>query len=119
MGMPGHAVVMRDDGAVFIHLHPAGTISTAAQMSFVMRQPGDTIPGRLAGRLTVDSSRVHDSHAIASVNALPPSAVGTSSADNGTVQFPYAFPEPGTYRIWVQVKRNGRVLTGAFIATVR
>lgn len=32
MGMAGHAVVIRDDGGVFIHLHPMGTISAAAQM---------------------------------------------------------------------------------------
>ena len=118
MGMPAHAVVMRDDGKVFIHLHPLGTISTAAQMSFVMRQPGDTIPGRLAGRLGADSSRAHDAHSIA-----PPAALATTSAtrdvsDDGTVHFPYAFPEPGTYRIWVQVKRNRRVLTAAFVTTV-
>lgn len=31
MGMAGHAVVIRDDGSVFIHLHPMGTISAAAQ----------------------------------------------------------------------------------------
>jgi hypothetical protein len=31
LGMAGHAVVVRDDGGVFIHLHPQGTISLAAQ----------------------------------------------------------------------------------------
>jgi hypothetical protein len=31
LGMAGHAVVVRDDGSVFIHLHPLGTISLAAQ----------------------------------------------------------------------------------------
>jgi hypothetical protein len=35
-----------------------------------------------------------------------------------TLHFPYAFPAPGRYAIWVQLKRGGRILTGSFQATV-
>jgi len=34
------------------------------------------------------------------------------------VQFPYAFPSPGKYRIWMEVKINKKILTSTFDATV-
>jgi len=34
------------------------------------------------------------------------------------VSFPYGFPKAGDYRIFVQVKRAGRVETGVFDAQV-
>jgi hypothetical protein len=36
-----------------------------------------------------------------------------------TVTFPYGFPESGDYRIFVQMKRAGRIVTGAFDAHVQ
>ena len=37
---------------------------------------------------------------------------------NSVVTFPYAFPSPGNYRIWVQMKRDGKILNSAFDAVV-
>ncbi|MYC87037.1 MAG: hypothetical protein F4X22_02220 [Gemmatimonadales bacterium] len=86
MGMLSHAALTRDDGAVFVHLHPAGTISMGSLS--VLAPEGSPMAG------------------------------GGTAAPAGVVEFPFAFPQPGEYTIWVQVKREGRVLTGAFQATV-
>jgi hypothetical protein len=89
MGMLSHAVITRDDGQVFVHLHPMGTISMAAQMSFEEKAG--------MGMAGMD----HSAH------GAP-----------GSVSFPYEFPQPGRYRIWVQVKSGGQVRTGVFDAGV-
>ncbi|MFN2400241.1 MAG: hypothetical protein ABR543_16625 [Gemmatimonadaceae bacterium] len=102
MGMAGHAVVTRDDGSVFVHIHPMGTISIASQMAFEMRQPSDTLNGMLGKRI--------------SETQMPDMTHGEAPAN--VVSFPYAFPKPGRYVVWVQVKQAGRIFTGAFIANV-
>ena len=89
LGMAGHAVVVRDDGQVFIHLHPLGTISLAAQARLARSAP----------------------------NAMS-HAMSAPGAGNDSLYFPYAFPQPGKYTVWVQVKRHGRVMTGSFPAEV-
>lgn len=35
------------------------------------------------------------------------------------VTFPYGFPEPGDYRLFVQIKRSGQVQTATFDARVQ
>jgi len=45
--MAGHAVVRRQDGAIFAHLHPAGTFSMAAQEFFVNGKPAKNLPAKL------------------------------------------------------------------------
>ncbi len=88
LGMAAHAVLERDDGTVFVHLHPTGTIPAGASH-------------RIAAAAPVTSA-----HSTAAVSADP--------TDTTAVVMPYAFPRPGRYRLWVQIKRAGRVLTGVF-----
>jgi hypothetical protein len=102
MGMAGHAVVERNDGSVFVHLHPMGTISMASQMAFTMRQPGDTLRGVLGKRISAAES----------------SAMANATVQSNVVSFPYAFPKPGSYRVWVQVRHGGGIETAAFDADV-
>jgi hypothetical protein len=102
MAMAGHAVVTRDDGSVFIHLHPMGTVKLAAQQAFALRDRGDTTE---KGRLRLDNTIA---------TPMSPHAGHATSE----VSFPYEFPKPGKYRIWVQVKHAGRVQTGVFDANV-
>ncbi|HBL28003.1 MAG TPA: hypothetical protein DD490_14295 [Acidobacteria bacterium] len=95
MGMLSHAAIRRDDGEVFVHLHPVGSFSMASQEVFAR----DPALGH-AGHAGMD----HAAH------GRPPAV--------SAVSFPYEFPRPGRYRIWVQVKREGRVATGVFDAVV-
>ncbi|MBI4520457.1 MAG: hypothetical protein HY701_06445 [Gemmatimonadetes bacterium] len=110
MGMAGHAVVVRDDAAVFIHLHPLGTVSPAAQRQFLPRSAAQaTSPERLPS----------PDHSAAPAHPDPLAhALATAAPAADTITFPYAFPAAGSYHIWVQVKRNGRILSGAFRAVV-
>jgi hypothetical protein len=96
MGMAAHAAVLSADESVFIHLHPMGTVSTSAQQAFAARDRGDTVVG---GR----------------PRAVAGEIMSMPTSFDGHLDFPYEFPKPGRYRIWVQFRSVGtQVLTGAF-----
>jgi hypothetical protein len=106
MGMAGHAEFVRSDMSVFAHVHPAGSVSMAAlelaqQGISVASGPmqGSAMSGMSASGMAMDMPM--------SSGPLPPE-----------VSFPYGFPKPGDYRIFVQIKRAGRVQTAAFDAHV-
>jgi hypothetical protein len=108
MGMLSHAVIARDDGSVFVHLHPSGTVSMAAQQVFAQSLSGPPAGGGQGGPTGG-----------AGMETMPgmdqPAAAATGTA---ILSFPYEFPRPGAYRLWVQVKSGGRILTGVFAAAV-
>jgi hypothetical protein len=117
MGMGGHAMVVRVDGQVFVHLHPMGTASMAAQAQLVRRERGDTVRRDSATALaesvapaTAGVQGTADAHAM----HVPGNAAGTG----GALAFPFAFPGPGEYRLFVQVKRAGSVETASFRVVV-
>ena len=103
MGMLAHAAVERTDASVFVHLHPMGTISAGSALAIALRESGDTVRGRLAPRV-----------AAAERTAMPVMDGGAP----GAFVLPYAFPVSGDYRVWVEVRRGGRILTGLFAMRV-
>ncbi len=111
IGMSGHAAVRHADGGVFAHLHPAGTISMAAQEAFIRREEKTErkSPTSVAQRGHVAAAPTAAASAVLTMSPAPVAEV---------VSFPYEFPRPGRYRLWVQVKCDGRVLTGVFDAEV-
>jgi hypothetical protein len=93
--MTGHAAFLKDDGAVFAHVHPSGSVPMAALM---LANPAPEM----------DHSAMHFMDSGSMAASLPPE-----------VAFPYGFPAPGNYRIIVQMKHGGRVETGIFDAAVQ
>jgi hypothetical protein len=89
LGMYAHTIVWKNDGKVFTHLHPLGTISMTSQLLFAKREAGE----RNLANKPLDI-----------YCGPPPEAI--------TV--PYAFPEAGSYRMWVQVRVGGELQTAAF-----
>jgi hypothetical protein len=102
MGMLSHAVISRLDGQVFVHLHPVGTYSMAAEEAFLEKEP-EAAPG-MAG--------------MQGMRGMPGMSHGAGSSPVSEVSLPYAFPQPGRYRFWIQVKTGGQVRTGVFDAEV-
>lgn len=88
MGMWSHAVIRSMDGSVFTHLHPSGTISMTSQELFARRERGEK---PTAKPLDVVCGR-----------------------PERELRFPFSFPRPGEYRVWVQVRTLGEIVTGAF-----
>jgi hypothetical protein len=101
MGMAGHAEFVRSDLSVFAHVHPAGSVSMAA---LELAQAG--IPRGTESAQEPMSMPM--AMPMAESGPLPPE-----------VRFPFGFPQAGDYRIFVQIKRAGRVETGAFDAHVQ
>ena len=89
MGMQGHAAFVASDGGVFAHVHPSGSVPMPV---LGLAQPEDP----------------HAAHKM----------MMNQPAIPAEVSFPYGFPKPGSYRVFVQMKRAGQVVTGVFSARV-
>ncbi|HLJ35889.1 MAG TPA: hypothetical protein VKU38_19685, partial [Ktedonobacteraceae bacterium] len=98
MGMAAHAEIICSDLSVFAHIHPSGTVSMAAldlAQAGLVAQPAAGANGMTMNGMTMDMA----------------SSSGPLSPE---FKFPYGFPHPGDYRIFVQIKRSGQVQGAAF-----
>lgn len=130
MGMMGHAVVLKYDGSVYMHLHPVGTFSMASQEILESRMKGNEkapkVPDPALFRDSIDREiasirNMTETERNKFLMAAMPAMDMPESKHNkmdAMVTFPYAFPSLGKYRIWVQMKRNGKILNSAFDAVV-
>lgn len=126
LGMMGHAAVIKDDGSVYIHLHPNGTFSSTAVQVLQKRIDETT---NVRPRFN-NPKRFRDSvdNILAKLQAMTEAERDKFLMGNmkhelnghhgGQVTFPYVFPKAGHYRVWLQVKREGKILTGVFDANV-
>jgi hypothetical protein len=91
LGMAGHAAFVKTDGTVFAHTHPEGS----AAMADIMLADASLAPNAQAAMSMPAPEKLHPE-----------------------VEFPYGFPTPGRYRIFIQMKHSGTVETGVFDADV-
>ena len=112
MGMMSHAAVLRSDDRVFAHLHPSGNYSMAAQMFFDAKMAKETgLSGSDGG---MDHSMMMNHSKMS--HTMPHPLAGDESS---TISLPYEFPTPGDYRVWVQIKTDGQIMTAIFDTTVK
>jgi len=102
MGMAAHAAVVSADASVFAHIHPSGSASMAALEIAQANLPN--------GAQSSDSG-------MAGMPGMPMPASTTKFGPE--ISFPYGFPKPGLYRIFVQIRRGGQIQTGIFEADVQ
>lgn len=130
MGMMGHAIVVKDDGSVYAHLHPIGNFAMASQQQVNMRMDDSkTIishlpdPKRFKDSIDrlinhIDSMTESQRNAYLNAEMGKSMDMGMDKMNMSVVQFPYTFPVAGRYRVWVEVKVNGKILTADFDVNV-
>ena len=126
LGMMGHAAVIKDDGSVYIHLHPNGTYSSTAVQ--VLQKRIEETSNKRPNLNNAKRFRDSVDNILAKLQTMTEAErdkllMGNMKHESnghhgGQVTFPYAFPKAGHYRVWLQVKREGKILTGVFDANV-
>jgi hypothetical protein len=92
LGMAGHAAFVKSDFSAFAHTHPDGSAAMPAMML-----AENSTAAALGGTATMNMA---------------------TAPLTSTIEFPYGFPSPGRYRIFIQMKHGDTVETGVFDAEV-
>jgi hypothetical protein len=100
LGMPGHAAFVKSDFSTFAHTHPDGSAAMAAVM------------------LATASTAASEPSTTRAMSGMGMSAT-PSAPISSIIEFPYGFPSPGRYRIFIQMKHANTVETGVFDAEVQ
>ena len=121
LGMQGHAAFVKDDGTVFAHTHPSGTVAMPALM---MAQDENQAAIQKAGAHAaemgslesgdVDSVNGPSTGMKAMVAGMEMPAAAPAGGLPNVVSFPFGLPTPGQYRVFVQIKHGETVETGTF-----
>jgi len=118
MGMLGHAAFVKTDGTTFAHIHPTGSVSMTSFMmaqSELPQQKQTNASGMDMSGTGVSSMDMNSMD----MPGLDHSSPRGSAMLPNDVSFPYGFPGPGRYRIFVQMKHGPTVETGVFDADVQ
>jgi len=136
---PARTIAPLDDGARMVWLRDGAATTAARQVGWFhfriedasgAAQPLEPYMGMLGHAAFVRTdgrvfAHVHPTGSVpmASLQALAggnvdPHALHAMAAGASEVAFPYGFPTRGDYRIFVQVKRAGRIETGVFDARI-
>jgi hypothetical protein len=113
MGMLGHAAFVKTDGTRFAHIHPTGSVSMASLLLATSQlSKGAKSPEHVDAE-GMDMSGMD-------MSSMPHGASdGKSAGLPNEVTFPYGFPVAGRYRVFVQMKHDDTVETGAFDLDVK
>jgi hypothetical protein len=112
MGMLGHAAFVKTDGTRFAHIHPTGSVSMASLMLAENQLPGRKKGGKDMASDGMDMSGMDMGEMHMGGNFAP-------AGLPNEVTFPYGFPAAGRYRVFVQMKHDNTVETGAFDVDVK
>ena len=105
LGVGGHLVAVSQDLQHFAHTHPSSAPAAG--------QAG----GTGAASAPPDDHADHGDHSAAG-RQVSPTAAAPDARFGPTLAFTLTFRQPGPYKVWVQVNRDGDVITAPFVVQV-